>query len=84
MTRGQSDINKGNKVKMKVGRFFNGCDDGFMDLYKCQTYRSVCFNYVHFTASNYVLKCKNIFKIKWPRRAFYESIRLCRSSEIAL
>ena len=64
LTRGQSDINKGNKVKMKVGRFFNGCDDGFMDLYKCQTYRSVCFNYVHFTASNYVLKCKNIFKIK--------------------
>lgn len=63
MTRGQSDIKKGNKLKTKVDWLFNGCDDGFMDLYKC--YQSVYFNYVHFTASIFrLLKLKNIFKIQ--------------------
>ena len=64
MTRGQHDINEGNKVNMNVDRFSMDVMMVSWIYMNVKTYQNIYFNYVHFIACIFMLLKLKIFKIK--------------------
>ena len=60
MTRGQRDINEGNKVNMKVDRFSMDVMMVSWIYMNVKTYQNIYFNYVHFIAYIFMLLKQNI------------------------